>query len=100
MQFPDQSSFPTPDSLSKRLKEPLVPTLVYKIPEAFVYFMPRLRASDETCSKPISFKYSRWVGPCKKEFSRVNGLAQPMGQKTGEDEMIYGTPGYTAPEVC
>ena len=27
------------------------------------------------------------------------GLATPMGQKTGEDEMIYGTPGYTAPEV-
>lgn len=27
------------------------------------------------------------------------GLAQPMDQKTGEDEMIYGTPGYTAPEV-
>lgn len=27
------------------------------------------------------------------------GLAQPMGQKTAEDELIYGTPGYTAPEV-
>jgi len=27
------------------------------------------------------------------------GLAQPMDQKTGADEPIYGTPGYTAPEV-
>ena len=27
------------------------------------------------------------------------GLAQPLDQKTGEDETIYGTPGYTAPEV-
>ena len=27
------------------------------------------------------------------------GLAQPIDQKTGDDDAIYGTPGYTAPEV-